>query len=65
MTRAMVEPIRFGSKNPSKEELEKIEKAINEAWEARKSAPDIKPADLSVLTGENLSKKEIRELCGL
>ena len=59
----MVEPIRFGSKNPSKEELEKIEKAINEAWEARKSAPDIKPADLSVLT-RKLTKKEFRKLCG-
>lgn len=63
MTRAMVEPIRFGSKNPSKEELEKIEKAINEAWEARKSAAEIESFDMSILT-RDLSKEEYKKLCG-
>ena len=63
MTRAMVEPIRFGSKNPSKEELEKIEKAINEAWEERHLAPEIEPFDMSILT-RDLSKEEFEKLCG-
>ena len=61
----MIEPIRLGGKNPSKEEIQKIEKAIDEAWEQRNSAPDIKvDIDLNTLVGDKLSKEEIKALCG-
>lgn len=66
MTEAIIKPLRFGSKNPSKKEQKQIEKAVLEAWKARNKAPDIKPnIDLDTLMGNKLSKEEIRKICGL
>ncbi len=63
MTRAMIEPIRFGSKNPSKQEQKQVEKAISQAWKERNLAKDIKLANLDIVTKE-LSKDEIEKICG-
>lgn len=66
MTEAIVKPLRFGSKNPSKKEQKQIEKVILSAWKVRNKAPEIKSnIDLDTLMGDKLSKEEIRKICGL